>query len=524
MNDKSASRKKLLLALLLATVAAAAVYWFLNREGGEEATTVQQTRPATVASVVVTTRDIAPGETIGEADVQLEEIDAAARHPRALLAPNEAVGKVATSAMVAGEQIIDVRVAPESTKSVETFAEELRPGYRAITLSADELVTVGGLAQPGDHADVIAFLTMEVQSPDQPSDAGTLEKIPVNVAAVIAQDVEVFAVAQDMSPTSNASADPASAAQGDVAITANAPVSRPTAASVTLMVTPDQAARLMMAVNAVPQQGALRLVLRSPGDNAAVQTTTVQFDGLVDGRVPDVSGMLDDLVEPVVVSPLVITNAAFQQHVVSSGDELKFSVTVKNISDQTIEAGVGGAPNGFSYTEGEAFDALGFAEAQGGLRIAVGVDGATAPALPYRWSLEKPLAPGESTTINGRIRLTMPTAGARYWFAVVEEPNDVIMDGVSPAEIVVLPAARVRVIASETNLLDGATADAAILRAIPKDAEFRVVTQVQGWYQVEDGGTYGWIAADAVEPIASINDNVSVEAGATPVAAEGAGS
>ena len=525
MSEKS-SRKKILLALLLATIAAAAVYWFLGRGSTSESpdTTQPQVQSSQV-TVLVTTRDIAPGETLGEDDVALQEIPVTARHPRALVAPSEAIGKVSASAMVEGEQVLDVRLAPTALPMNDTFASGLRPGYRAITLSADEIMTVGGLAQPGDHADVVAYFTMNVEG-DQPADAGAAPKaIPVNVAAVIAQDVEVFAIAQDLTPSENNSQDLSGATTTDgTAIGSDKPVSRPTAASVTLMVTPEQATRLMMAVNAVPQQGALRLVLRAPGDGAHTVSTTAQFDGLVDGTVPNVDGLLDDLVEPAMTSPLVITDAAFEEQAVTAGQELKFAVTVKNVSTDAIPAGTGGAPSGFSYTQGEAYDALGFVEQDGNFRIAIGVEGADAPAFPYRWALDKPLAPGESTTITGKVLVKEPSPGAMYWFALVQEPNAVLIDGVAPVMITVLPVPRVKVTASATPLLSAPRESADIVREIPQGSEFRVVTQIADWYQVEDGGLYGWLRASEVEPMFAPRGVSSEPAGATPVAVEGAGS
>src|SRR5205085_10965241 len=90
------------------------------------------------------------------------------------------------------------------------------------------------------------------------------------------------------------------------------------------------------------------------------------------------------------------------------------------------------APNpGFAYLEGESFQSHGLAEQRDAFRVGVDYDGRAASLIgidhPYRWGLGSPLAPSETRTITGQIRLNS-VQSKNYWAGLVREQVQWLMD------------------------------------------------------------------------------------------------
>ncbi|MCL5961363.1 MAG: N-acetylmuramoyl-L-alanine amidase [Chloroflexi bacterium] len=103
---------------------------------------------------------------------------------------------------------------------------------------------------------------------------------------------------------------------------------------------------------------------------------------------------------------------------VTSGNLLKVAVTVRNNGSSTAQT-QGPAP-GFVYSEGDQYTSV-EAEKYGRFRVGLDFSGRSQSAdHPYRWGLGKDLAPGETTTVVGYVRLsTVKTTN--YWTGLVQE-------------------------------------------------------------------------------------------------------
>lgn len=455
----------LVLALALATAAAIAIYVYSNGRRESEARqaelVVPTPTPIPMTDVLIATQDIAADTTISADMVAIERIALADKNQRALSAPGEAVGKVAVVALDKGEQILDSRVAaaPDvDAGKTKTFAYEVPVGKRAISINNTEVIAPGGLVQPGDWVDVIGYFSVTVRAADRttpgaPPKAVDVEK-DINVATYVIQDVEVLAVAQALTPDQAGVAGGSSAAPPTptpsptpnphgtaTAVPGSAPdevVARPEAKSVTLAVSPEQAQRLLLATQLAKNQPndvtpPLRLVLRAPGDH-----TVNSLPPLQDGVFP-IGDALKSISQPMVPNDLAITDVQFSRRVLNVGDVLDFTVTVKNISEHVVKSGKA-APPKFTYTEGTAYDALGYVGQPGTYRLGLNVSDAYPTQFPYRWSLGRDLKPGESITIAGSVKMTQPTSATKFWFGIILEPNIVTQDGAGVAEVSVLPS------------------------------------------------------------------------------------
>jgi len=134
--------------------------------------------------------------------------------------------------------------------------------------------------------------------------------------------------------------------------------------------------------------------------------------------------------------PYDITRVTFTPKVLESGEVLNVSITVKNNSTETLPT-QDPAPD-FVYDEGDTFYTRGFPDVPNAFRVGVDFDGRTGIDHPYRWGLGAPLAPGESRTITGGIRLTQPRERA-YWVGLVRERVAWIQDRQGAQTIAVYP-------------------------------------------------------------------------------------
>ena len=91
------------------------------------------------------------------------------------------------------------------------------------------------------------------------------------------------------------------------------------------------------------------------------------------------------------------------------GEELRVEATVVNVG--TVPLRTQGPPSGFVYSSFDSFGGVAdrqFVDRVGLWRIGVdwaGSPTATGSKYPYRWGLGRDLAPGEETTVEGRIRI-----------------------------------------------------------------------------------------------------------------------
>lgn len=224
----------LALAIVLGLVAAKVARDALarSREG-------QRAQSKTV-KVVVAKGPVSPGQELTLDVLTLGPISAEAPPVGAFTDTAAVVGRVAATAMFAGQPVMDTLLAPTG---VRAGLQALVPrGMRAITVEVNETSGVAGMLVPGSRVDVVCTL----------NGASKQE----TVACTIVQDVLVQAVGQRLTPgRSPDEKDPA-------------PVR-----SVTLIATPRDAEAIDLATST----GRTRLVLRGSNDRTLTETAGVTF-------------------------------------------------------------------------------------------------------------------------------------------------------------------------------------------------------------------------------------------------------
>lgn len=219
---------------------------------------VSQMRSSQIAremtTIVVVKKAIGRGYQIQEEQVEVRQIPAEFVHKTMAKTVSEVVGRVATMAMYEGEYVMTNKVA--STGSKAGFATLVPSGFRAYSIPAVNAANrVSGLLNVGDHVDVLLARTTGNSSG---SNNGVVETLIQNVE-ILAIDKVVDSEVSRPSGASTSKSDPKSS-------------------TVTLMVTPKQAAILSLG----QKEGMLSLSLRNPEDQSITESSEITEVELTD--------------------------------------------------------------------------------------------------------------------------------------------------------------------------------------------------------------------------------------------------
>ncbi|MBI2864296.1 MAG: Flp pilus assembly protein CpaB [Chloroflexi bacterium] len=237
--QRNSGKFALVLAIVFGLAASLLVWSYLKKVS----------EPVDTVAVVVAATDISPRTALKKEMLRIQQVPANVRHPKGYASVDDLLGKVTKLAITGGEQVLETKIFAEREESGLAFV--IPPNKRAVSVGVSELIGSGGLIVPSDRVDVVAVFDSRVAGKD--------------MATMVLQDVEVLAVAQliqgedSVSLTTKASK---TVAGGSQAQPKADPKVQPTAKSVTLAVTPDEAQRLILA----EEKGKIRLALRPYGD------------------------------------------------------------------------------------------------------------------------------------------------------------------------------------------------------------------------------------------------------------------
>jgi pilus assembly protein CpaB len=235
------------LALICGLLAASVVYFYMKEQ---EAKALGPPPPR--VPVVVARADIPANARLTSDMVTVQQVLEETKHPQAVQSLSEVLEKLTLSPVVKGEQLLTPKVGdrPKAT----TLAGVIPAGKRAISVSASEVVGVGGLIQPSDWVDILAVFQ------DKERDKTT------DFSAFAVENVEVLAVAREVNGIDKDAGAPIDPTMGKKA--ASSVSSSTSTTTVTVAVTPEEAQRLMLA----DRTGSLRLALRTPADREKIET------------------------------------------------------------------------------------------------------------------------------------------------------------------------------------------------------------------------------------------------------------
>lgn len=215
-------------------------------------------------SIFVAMKDIGLGEILTAQDLRLEPWPKDKVPPGALSRIEEVEGRRSKTKIFAGEPILDKKLFGKG--AAEQGPDALIPkGYRVVAVKVDQVSGTAGMIMPGSRVDVFVHL---LRNPAR--------GVPDTSTRVILQDVKVFAV------NDRVSIEPEGGESG----------ASIKATTVSLLVTPEQAAKLALA----EELGKLRLALRSPEDDAQatqIAATPNELFGIADGAAREKESLLE---------------------------------------------------------------------------------------------------------------------------------------------------------------------------------------------------------------------------------------
>src|SRR5512144_56471 len=237
-------RRRFLLILICASVigllASVLVYRVVSQ--------VARARSDQSEQIVVAAADLGMAEMVTSQHIRLVNWPKASVPSGALRTAAEAEGRVVRSSVVAGEPLIEAKLAPQLTGKGGIMPMLIPEGQRGVTIRLDEATRESGFVMPNSRVDVLVSM---------PKGPGSNEKI----AKVILQDVTVLAAGQT------------------VEMKDNKPVTNTT---VTLSLTPQQVERLAVAQS----DGRLMLVQRNLRDTQFVRTPGATPSSLLSDIAP----------------------------------------------------------------------------------------------------------------------------------------------------------------------------------------------------------------------------------------------
>lgn len=195
-------------------------------------------RPAAEADhIVVAIVNMGLAETVTERHVKLVAWPRPSVPPGAVRSLDQALGRVVRSSIIAGEPLLDGKLAPALAGRGGIMPMLVPEGRRGVTIRVDDAIKETGFVLPNSRVDVLVSMAREPTAQER-------------IAKVILQDVLVLAAGQT------------------VEIRDNKPVQVTT---VTLALTPDETERLALAQTT----GRLLLATRNLRDKAIVKTAGV---------------------------------------------------------------------------------------------------------------------------------------------------------------------------------------------------------------------------------------------------------
>jgi pilus assembly protein CpaB len=278
-----------LLSILIALGGSYVLYkWLQKQRGVEKVVSVQETRavPVVVTNVALSRGTKISPETLATKPYFEESLPAGYHSD-----PAELAGRILVTPLVAGEPVLESRMAPTTLKQGGIPAV-LKPGTRAVAVQGNKVLGVAGFIQPGNRVDVL----LTVKNPDTGKE----------FTKTILDNMLVLASGTQMVESSDGKTSPV-----DV---------------YTLEVTPDQGERLTLAAN----EGRLQFALRGAVDDEVVLTRGVTL--------------------PEVLNPLNVAEASAQKPTTSRPAKSRFirSPAPKKKEKATIEV-----IKGLSYSKRE---------------------------------------------------------------------------------------------------------------------------------------------------------------------------
>jgi pilus assembly protein CpaB len=239
------ARGKATIFMIIALGSGLSAAWLVTRYVARHS---QRTEAVALTRVVVANADLPIATQLKPEMVHVVDWPESS-HPQGAFTDVAALdGRVTSMAMVAGEPLVEGRLAPKGSGA--GMGALIPANSRAMTVHVNDVIGVSGFIHPGDLVDVIT--TMQTPATKHPGVPAERLQQDEYRSKIVLQNIRVLAVGEQLAT--------------------QAPDRKPeNATAVTLLVNPEQSERLALAST----QGKLQLTMRSPLDNGEQETPGV---------------------------------------------------------------------------------------------------------------------------------------------------------------------------------------------------------------------------------------------------------
>ena len=239
----------LLIAILFGVAAAFGAFRYLKNVEATYQLSGNYTQVATV-NQNIPARTTIQGSMLEFAEVPVEYVMSGA-----VLEAENAVGKLARSDLYEGEQLIERKLMDRMDQQ-GGLAVKVDEGKRAISIPVGMVTALHGLVEVKDRVDVLVTFDHEEEVRSSSEEQSSRDRANKTVTSTIIHNVPILAVNAAME---------------------SSPEGTPELSTVTLMVEPEEAQWIAMAIH----QGSIHLTLRSPEDDTEITIPMTDIDGLV---------------------------------------------------------------------------------------------------------------------------------------------------------------------------------------------------------------------------------------------------
>lgn len=257
MQQRS-NKRAFIIAAMFGLVAAFLSFSYLKNAGGSE-----KASSVPMVPVLVAIKDIDARSVIKENQLEVKQVPQDVRLNLALSDKATAVGSLTREKITAGEQILRNKVA-DQVRDVG-FSANIPQGKRGVAIGVSEVIASGGHLGVGDFVDVVGIFEIFDPNFKNPACQQCQSQPRRYYTTTLLQNIQVLAVADKFEPTIQKDSKDGESSRSR---------SSDQAKSVTLAVSPDQAALLLQAET----MGELRLSLRPFGDDQVVNIPPIFND------------------------------------------------------------------------------------------------------------------------------------------------------------------------------------------------------------------------------------------------------
>lgn len=209
MEDRSSRRARLVMIVGILLAVLAGIGAFVVGSGSQSSAPP----PVETTPVVVAVRELARLTAIAAADVKVEQYPVTIAPPAALKDPKEAIGKVLSVPLAAGEPLLPAKFGSATGAAPFTVfpptaqppaGQAIPPGtpdYRALSITVADGSAVGGAILPGDLVDVLYTLNFDpakyFQGNDQNRTADFSAKVVLQSVPILARTLTVYTIRTD---------------------------------------------------------------------------------------------------------------------------------------------------------------------------------------------------------------------------------------------------------------------------------------------------------------------------------------